>query len=133
MMANKTGSAAVAERPADSVWLSTLPTPRIAPVSGSARPSAEMLRAVRPAVGELAGLPGAVTDLAVERVTAIAQRVDHRVLVVRAPPPGHETMRLAFPALVFQERRCGVDQAALHINNGAVLIKDEDIYFPGEN
>lgn len=65
MMANKTGSAAVAERPADSVWLSTLPTPRIAPVSGSARPSAEMLRAVRPAVGELAGLPGAVTDLAV--------------------------------------------------------------------
>jgi YVTN family beta-propeller protein len=64
-MANTTGGAAVAVRPADSVWLSTLPTPRIAAVSGSARPSAELLRAVRPAAGELAGLPGAVTDLAV--------------------------------------------------------------------
>lgn len=64
-MANTTGGAAVAERPADSVWLSTLPTPRIAAVSGLVRPSADLLRAVRPAAGELAGLSGAVTDLAV--------------------------------------------------------------------
>lgn len=64
-MANTTGGAAVAERPADSVWLSTLRTPRTTAVSGAARPSADLLRAVRPAVGAVAGLPGAVTDLAV--------------------------------------------------------------------
>ena len=64
-MANTTGGAAVAERTADSVWLSALPIPRIAAVSGLVRPSAELLLAVRPAAGELAGLSGAVTDLAV--------------------------------------------------------------------
>ena len=64
-MANTTGGAAVAERPSDSVWLSTLPTPRIAAISGLTRTSAELHRAIRPAVGELAGLSGAVTDLAV--------------------------------------------------------------------
>jgi len=64
-MAKTTGSAAVAERPGDSVWLSTLPTPRIAAVSGSTRPSTELNRAVRPATGDLAGLAGAVTDLTV--------------------------------------------------------------------
>lgn len=67
-MANTTVGTAVAERPADSVWLSTLPTPRIAAVSGlvsAARPSADLLRAVTPAAGVLSGLPGAVTDLAV--------------------------------------------------------------------
>lgn len=67
-MANTTGGAAVAERPADSVWLSTLPTPRIAALSGlipSVRPSAELLRVVHPAAGVLSDLPGPVTDLAV--------------------------------------------------------------------
>ena len=67
-MANTTGGAAVAERPADSVWLSTLPTPRIAALSGlipSVRPSAELLRVVHPAAGLLSDLPGPVTDLAV--------------------------------------------------------------------
>lgn len=67
-MANTTGGTAVAERPADSVWLSTLPTPRIAAISGlipAVRPSAEMLKAVRPVAGVLSGLSGAVTDLAV--------------------------------------------------------------------
>jgi len=62
-MANTTGSAAVAERPADSVWLSKLPTPRIAAVAGLTRPSVDLHRAVRPALGELSGLSGAVTDL----------------------------------------------------------------------
>lgn len=67
-MAKTTGSTAVADRPADSVWLSTLPTPRIAAVSGlvsAVRQSADLVRAVRPAAGVLSGMPGAVTDLAV--------------------------------------------------------------------
>ncbi len=84
-MANTTGGAAVAERPADSVWLSTLPTPRIAAVNGLARPSADLLRAVRPAAGELVGLPGAVTDLAVSddgRLLVAAHFGDDAVSVI---------------------------------------------------
>lgn len=67
-MAKTTGGAAVVDRPADSVWLSTLPTPRIAAISGlvpAVRPSADLTRVVRPVAGMLSGLPGAVTDLAV--------------------------------------------------------------------
>ena len=67
-MANTTGVTAVAERPADKVWLSPLSSPRIASASDllpAANPAADVNRAVRPAVGVLSGLPGAVTDMAV--------------------------------------------------------------------
>jgi hypothetical protein len=33
---------------------------------------------------------GAVADLAIGRVLAMQQRIDHRVLEMRAPPPGDE-------------------------------------------
>jgi len=64
-MANTTGVTAVAERPIDVSWLST---PRIA-VAGKTRPSgraavAEATESARAAVGQLNGLPGAVTDMA---------------------------------------------------------------------
>ena len=67
-MANTTGVTAVAERPTDKVWLSTLSSPRIATTSDllpALRPAADVNRALRPAVGVLSGLPGAVTDMAV--------------------------------------------------------------------
>lgn len=65
-MANTTGVTAVAERPIDVSWLST---PRIA-VAGTTRTSgrsvvAEATVSTRAAVGELGGLPGAVTDMAI--------------------------------------------------------------------
>jgi YVTN family beta-propeller protein len=65
-MATTTGGTALAERPTDSVWLSTLPTPRHATGSDTLpaiRPAAAASRVIRPAHGVLAGLPGAVTDL----------------------------------------------------------------------
>ena len=67
-MANTTGVTAVAERPTDKVWLSTLSSPRIASTSDllpAVRPAADLSRVVRPALGVLSGLPGAVTDMAV--------------------------------------------------------------------
>src|SRR5262249_56664432 len=47
----------------------------------------------------------ALSDLPIGRVPAIAQRVDHRVLEMRAAPPGDEAMRLAVPTLALEERR----------------------------
>ena len=67
-MANRTGGAAVAERPVDSVWLSTLPTapkPALSVPLPAVRAAAHPVRITRPAEGTLTGLPGSVTDLAV--------------------------------------------------------------------
>lgn len=67
-MAKMTGGAAVAERPTDSVWLSTLPTaprPAVNDALPAIRTAAKIQRAVRPAEGVLTDLPGAVTDMAV--------------------------------------------------------------------
>ena len=67
-MANLTGGTAVAERPVDSVWLSTLPTvpkPALSAPLSAVRAAAHPVRITRPAEGMLTGLPGAVTDLAV--------------------------------------------------------------------
>jgi DNA-binding beta-propeller fold protein YncE len=67
-MANMTGGTAVAERPADLVWLSTLPTapkPALRDALPAVRVAAPLMRVARPAEGVLSGLPGAVTDLAV--------------------------------------------------------------------
>ncbi len=66
-----------------------------------------------------------MADLAVGRVAAIQQRVDHRVLEVRAPPPGDEAAGLAVPALLLQERRDGLGQPFLHVDDGAVLIESQ--------
>lgn len=69
-MTKLTGGAAVAERPTDSVWLSTLPTaprPAVKDALPAVRSAALPDRAVRPVEGVLSGLPGAVTDMAVSR------------------------------------------------------------------
>jgi YVTN family beta-propeller protein len=69
-MAKMTGGTAVAERPTDSVWLSTLPTtprPAIVDALPAVRVGTSLQRITRPAEGVLSGLPGAVTDLAVSR------------------------------------------------------------------
>lgn len=77
-MATLTGGTALAERPTDAVWLAQLPAPlttaRPATEAGrspallpAVRAAASVQRIARLAQGELSGLPGAVTDLAVSR------------------------------------------------------------------
>src|SRR5215471_5416420 len=74
-----------------------------------------------------------MSDLPVRRMPAIAQRVDHRVLEVRATPPGNEIIRLSVPTLPLQERRDGFSKPLLHIDDGAVLVEGEDFYLAPQN
>lgn len=69
-MARMTGNTAVAERPVDSVWFSTLPTapsPARKDLLPAVRSATQLQRVVRPVEGVLSEMPGAVTDLAVSR------------------------------------------------------------------
>ena len=65
----------------------------------------------------------AMADLAIGRVLAMQERIDHRILEMGAPPPGHEGIGIAAPALRLQERRCDRDQPALHVDDRAVLVE----------
>src|SRR5262249_44643697 len=58
---------------------------------------------------------------------AVQQCVDHRIFEVRAPPPRHQRIRLAAPALALQERRHRLRQALLHIDHRAVLVEHADL------
>src|SRR5262249_42784343 len=73
----------------------------------------------------------AMADLAIGRVLPVQQRIDHRVLEMRATPPGHEGTGIAAPALLFQERSRDRGKATLHVDNRAVLVEhaDFDIIF----
>jgi hypothetical protein len=75
----------------------------------------------------------ALSNLPIGRMPAIAQRVDHRVLEVRAAPPGDETMRLAVPTLALEERRDGVGEPLLHIDDGAVLVERQRLDLASEH
>ena len=66
---------------------------------------------------------GAMADLPVRRMSAIAQRIDHRVLEVRAAPPGDEAVRLAMPPFAFQEGRHGLGEPLLHVDDGPVQVE----------
>src|SRR5262245_6127688 len=68
-----------------------------------------------------------MADLSVGRVATVAQGIDHRVLEVRAPPPGDEAVGITAPALLLQKRRDRLPQARLHVDNGAVLIEDQHL------
>ncbi|MNC91645.1 hypothetical protein D3C83_79440 [compost metagenome] len=46
---------------------------------------------------------------------------------MRAPPPGDEAARLAFPALLLQERRHRIGKALLHVDDRAVLVEGQDL------
>ena len=74
-----------------------------------------------------------MADLPVRRVAAIAQRVDHRVLEVRAAPPGDEAVGVALPALPLQKRRDGLGQALLHVDDGAVLVERQRLDLASED
>src|SRR6267143_3340944 len=68
--------------------------------------------------GALEGVgDGAVSDLPVRRVLLVKQRVDHGVLEVRAPPPGHERVRSAAPSLAPQVGSDRLRQALLHVHD----------------
>ena len=69
----------------------------------------------------------AVPDLAIGRVPAMQQRIDHRVLEMRAPPPGDEGIGIAAPALRLQEGRGDGDEPALHVHDRAVLVEHADL------
>ena len=62
-MANTMGASAVAERPADALWLAALPVPRVTVTNDRAPAMRHSI--ARPAEGVLTALPGAVTDMAV--------------------------------------------------------------------
>lgn len=62
-MAKTTGAAAVAEKPADALWLAALPTPRIT-VAQDRLPAPVQ---AEPTEGVVSGLPAAVTDMALSR------------------------------------------------------------------
>src|ERR1700730_11253866 len=76
---------------------------------------------------------GAMPDLAVGRVPAIAERINHRVLEVGAAPPSHETVGLAVPPFLLQKGRDRRNQSGLHIDNGAVLVECDRLDFALEN
>src|SRR5262249_61797564 len=75
----------------------------------------------------------ALSDLPIGRVLAIAQRIDHRVLEMRAAPPGDEAVRLAVPTLTLEERRDGLGQPLLHIDDGAVLVERQRLDLASEH
>ena len=74
-----------------------------------------------------------MADLPIRRVAAIAQRVDHRAFVVRAPPPGDEAVGAAVPAFAAQERFGQFGQAVLHVDDGAVLVEHQSADFAAED
>jgi len=69
----------------------------------------------------------AMPDLAIGRVLAMQQRVDHRVLEMGAPPPGDERIGIAAPALGLQERRGNRHKSPLHVDHRAVLVEHADL------
>ena len=52
---------------------------------------------------------------------------------MRAPPPGDEPVRLAAPALLFEQGRDRLDQPFPHVDNGTVLVERQrlDLMFEG--
>ena len=70
---------------------------------------------------------GAVADFPIGRVLPMQQRIDHRVLVMRPPPPGDEGVRIARPTLLLQKRRRVFNQPALHIHDRPILVEHADL------
>jgi hypothetical protein len=66
---------------------------------------------------------GEVANLAIGRVVALQQSVDHRVFEVGAAPPGNEGVGIAWPVLGLEERGGEFAQASLHVDDGAVLVE----------
>src|SRR6185437_3410003 len=65
----------------------------------------------------------AVTDLAVRRMLAMQQGIDHRIFKMRPTPPGHKRVRIALPAFVLEKWRGDGRQPPLHIDHRSVLIE----------
>src|SRR5262249_10561936 len=70
---------------------------------------------------------GAMADLAIGRVLAMQERIDHRILEMGAAPPGDERVGIAAPALRVQEWRRDRHQSALHVDDRAILIEHADL------
>jgi hypothetical protein len=70
---------------------------------------------------------GEMADLPIRRVLPVQQRVDHRVLEVRAPPPGDEIICIALPALALEEAGHGFAESTLHVDDCAVLVEHADL------
>ena len=68
-----------------------------------------------------------VADLSVGRVLPLEQSIDHRVLEVRATPPGDEGIRAARPTFRLEERSGDLGQPGLHVDDCSVLIEHADL------
>src|SRR5262244_2854251 len=67
-------------------------------------------------------------NLTVGQMRAVQQRIDHRVLEVRAPPPGHQARWLTLPALGLEIRPYGCGEPRLHVNDGAVEVEHAQLH-----
>src|SRR5262249_3826487 len=67
-------------------------------------------------------------NLTVGQMRAVQQRVDHRVLEVRPPPPGHQARWLTLPALSLTIRPYSPDEPRLHVDDGAVEVEHAQLH-----
>lgn len=88
-MAKTTGTAAVAERPTDALWLAALPSLRVSAVQGHVPAPAQE----QPCEGTLSGLPGAVTDLALSRDGRLLVAAHYGADAVSLIDPSNLTVR----------------------------------------
>ena len=51
---------------------------------------------------------------------------------MRPPPPGDETVGIAVPALLLEEGGNHFRQPGLHVDDGAILVEDENLGLPSE-
>src|SRR5262245_29434183 len=69
---------------------------------------------------------GPPADLPVRGMAPIDERIDHRMLEMRSPPPRHQRLWPAAPAFGLQVRREGIRQPALYIDDRAVEIEGQE-------
>src|SRR5262249_25160680 len=59
---------------------------------------------------------------------AVQQRVDHRVLEVRTPPPGHQARWLTVPPLGLEIRPYWLGEPRLQGDDGAIEVEHTQLY-----
>src|SRR6266436_10372964 len=69
----------------------------------------------------------AMTNLPIGRVLAAEQRVDHRVLEMRASPPGDKGVGISLPAFRLQKGFCYLGKPRLHVYDRSILIEHTNL------
>jgi len=68
-----------------------------------------------------------MTNLPIGRVLAAEQRVDHRVLEMRASPPGDKGVGISLPAFRLQKGFCYLGKPRLHVYDRSILIEHTNL------